>query len=197
MSMVPFTAAPLWVSVSDTGTNTPPVPALPVHVPARLAVGALSSAFSARQAAHPAARTLSRARSTIVGVFIMVSSRRLGHIVASRRSSRCTGRSTAVDRPATHTGTRSTRRDGARHVSSSCCRLPRCSDDDAPAHASRLILFRQERERARWPDVHIPAQTSPVVLRLVRQPPRNRREWRFVRGRALPTLAMARGDSND
>src|SRR5258705_13215568 len=74
MSMVPFTAAPLWVSVSDTGTNTPPVPALPVHVPARLAVGALSSAFSARQAAPPAARTLNRARSTIVGVFIMVSS---------------------------------------------------------------------------------------------------------------------------
>src|SRR5256885_11947183 len=62
MSMVPFTAVPLWASVSDTGTNTPPVPALPVHVPARLAVGALSSAFSARQAAHPVARTLSRAR---------------------------------------------------------------------------------------------------------------------------------------
>src|SRR5882762_6916364 len=72
--MVPFTAVPLWVSVNVTGINTPPVPALPVHSPARLAVGALSSAISARRAAQPAATMLSRARSTIVGVFIMGSS---------------------------------------------------------------------------------------------------------------------------
>src|SRR6267143_6649501 len=71
--MVPFTAVPLWVSVNVTGMNTPPVPALPVHSPARLAVGALSSAISACRAAQPAATMLSRARSTIVGVFIMGS----------------------------------------------------------------------------------------------------------------------------
>src|SRR6266849_7580163 len=50
----------------------------------------------------------------------------------------------------------------------------------------RVILFRQERERSGGPTLRIPAKTSPPALRLVRQPRRNRREWKFASRRALP-----------
>jgi len=122
----------------------------------------------------PPARGAHRARRVVPGA-------------VSRRSSRCTGQSAAVDPPATHTGTRSNQRDGARcliatltlqtgssaepsassrrarlpehRVSSSCCRPCRCSDDDAPVYASRVILFGQERERSGGPALRIPAKT--------------------------------------
>src|SRR3989454_522643 len=58
--------------------------------------------------------------------------------------------------------------------------------DDALVHVARVILFPQEREKVRRPTLRIPAKTSPPALRLVRQPPRNRREWRFATSRALP-----------
>src|SRR5262252_10851426 len=74
-SILPVTAIPVCARVRVTGTETPPVPAYPVHVPATLAVGAFAVCVSAcRAAPQPAAIELSRTRSTIVGVFILSSS---------------------------------------------------------------------------------------------------------------------------
>jgi hypothetical protein len=42
--MLPETSVPVCARVMLIGTDTPPVPALPVHVPATLAVGAFAAA---------------------------------------------------------------------------------------------------------------------------------------------------------
>src|SRR5438046_958078 len=72
---------------------------------------------------------------------------------------------------------------------------PRCSNDDAPVHASRVILFQQEREKVRGARFRNPAKTSPAALRLARQLPRNRggipmSSWRsLIVAVALPLAA--------
>src|SRR5215831_10662726 len=74
-SILPETAVPVCASVRVTGTETPPVPANPVHVPATLAVGAFAASISAcRAAPQPATTELSRTKSTIIGVCILCSS---------------------------------------------------------------------------------------------------------------------------
>ena len=69
--MLPETAVPFCARLIVMGANTPPVPALPDHVPATSAVGALAAAFSAsRAAAHPVATAHTNASIVIANLFI-------------------------------------------------------------------------------------------------------------------------------
>src|SRR5262245_9915121 len=73
--MLPVKLVPVWASVSVTGKDEPPCPALPVHVPATLAVGAFIAAFcSSRAAAQPTMAMHNSVRRQALVALIMGSS---------------------------------------------------------------------------------------------------------------------------
>src|SRR5215510_10087372 len=68
--MLPDRLVLFWATVSVTVANSPPVPALPVQVPATLAVGVFSAAACCSRAVpHPAATTVTSISNPIASVF--------------------------------------------------------------------------------------------------------------------------------